>query len=322
MVPGLSDKKILITGATGFIGANLANYLVKQGLKVDLMSRENSLKWRLVEIQDKVNLHQVDLKDAKKLKSVIQEIKPKIIFHCATYGGYPYQDDKDEIINTNIVGTVNLLNACEKIKFDCFVNTGTSSEYGIKTKAMKETDQLEPITNYGVAKAAATLFCQTLARRQEQPIVTLRLFSPYGYYEEPSRLIPSVITSCLLNEDPELSSPGSVRDFIFIDDVIGAYIKAVEKIDKFKGEILNIANGQEHTVKEVVDKVMELTATKAKPRWKGRANPRKEPAHWQADISLAQNKLGFKPKYNLEQGLQKTINWFKENIKLYEHEKV
>lgn len=311
----LKNKRILITGATGFIGANLTKRCIEIGTDVYIFSRDTSNKWRIKDILKDVKNFCVDLLDYENLEKFILRIKPEIIFHTATYGGYPFQKEENKIIQTNIIGTMNLVSACSKVGFDVFVNTGSSSEYGIKSNPMNENDILEPINDYGVAKASATLFCQMKAKTENLPIVTLRLFSPYGYYEEKTRLIPSVIISCLENKIPKLSSPKSVRDFVFIEDVIDSYFKVVK--NKIAGEIFNIGYGKQHSVGEVVNEIVKLTDSKISPHWETVVNPRIEPKVWQADISKAKKILKWEPKYDLEQGLEKTIGWFRKNLILY-----
>jgi len=182
---------------------------------------------------------------------------------------------------------------------------------------MKETDLLEPLSVYGVTKAAADLYCHVIAKEENIPAVTLRLFSPYGYYDERSRLISSVILSCLKHRNPKLSSPDSVRDFIFIEDVVDAYKKVIDNKDRVKGEIFNIGSGKQHTTEDVVKNIVKLTGSKVKPEWGKVTNPRHEPECWRADISKARRLLSWEPGFSLMQGLEKDINWFKKNIMLY-----
>jgi nucleoside-diphosphate-sugar epimerase len=313
----LKNKKILITGATGFIGANAARYFLKKGAKVSIFTRTTSDKWRILDILKDVSEYSLDLKDAVKLKNVIKAIKPNIVIHTAVYGGYHLQNNITKIIEANFEGTINLVNASKNAELELFVNTGSSSEYGIKSKPMKETDPLEPIDKYGITKAAAALYCRKIAKEENIPIVTLRLFSPYGYYDGKSRLIPSVILSCLKLKNPKLSSPDPVRDFIFIEDVIRAYEKAIENKHGVQGKVFNIGSGKQHTVREIVEIIIKLTGNKVKPEWGKIASYRQEPECWQADISRAGKLLKWEPEYSLEQGLEKDINWFKENIALY-----
>jgi nucleoside-diphosphate-sugar epimerase len=312
----LKGRKILITGSTGFIGANIVRRFIKIGAEVHILSRTTSNKWRIKDILKDINEYCVDLLDYEKLEAIILDIEPEIIFHTVVYGGYPFQKDIKKIIGSNFIGTINLVNACKKVDFELLVNTGSSSEYGIKSKPMDEEDISEPVNDYGVSKAAATLYCQAVSRREKRPIVTLRLFSPYGYYEEQTRLIPSVVVSCLRGRNPEISSPNSVRDFIFIEDVIDAYIRVIETSD-IGGEIFNIGYGEQHSVGEVVNKIDELTGNNVRPVWVSVPKRANEPDVWQADVTKAKDILKWEPKYSLEEGLAKTIKWFRENMILY-----
>lgn len=311
-------KKILITGGAGFIGANFAYKFMDFGYKVHLIEKRESNLWRLKNIKDEITINYIDLKDYNKLEKFILKFKPQIILHFAAYGTYPRkQQELREMVETNLWGTINLINACSKIKFKCFINTGSSSEYGIKSKPMRETDFLEPDNPYGITKAAATIYCQYTAKKFGLPIVTMRPFAVYGYLEEKERLIPTVIKSCLTNSELKLSSPNSVRDFVFIEDVIEVYFRAIKNIQKVKGEIFNLGTGKQNTVGEVVRIIKKITNSSVKPQYGEMKIVQSEPKHWLADISKIKKLLNWQPKYDLEKGLKKNVNWFKKNISLY-----
>jgi len=311
-----NGEKIFITGATGFVGSNLVRRSLLEGADVYINIRNSSDTWRIRDILKDVSVIHADLAEYEKLNISLKKICPDIIFHTAVYGGNATQKDTGKIIESNISGTANLLRCCKNVRFNIFVNTGSSSEYGVKTKAMKESDILEPVTDYGVSKAAATLFCQKFARTENLPIVTLRLFSPYGPYEQKSRLVPSVILAALQKQNPRISSRDFVRDFIYIDDVMDAYMAALN-LKNPKGQIYNIGSGMQHTIGTVTDTIIhllgdEVTSVAGLPQfWEH------EPSFWQADIQRAASELNWKPGYTLEQGLTKTRDWFKENKKLY-----
>jgi len=312
----LSGEKVFITGATGFIGSNLTRRSLDKGAEVFINIRNTSDTWRIKDILQDVNPVPVDITEYEKLKDFLKEIRPDIIFHTATYGGNAQQKNTEKIIKTNFIGTVNLLRSCRDIDVNLFVNTGSSSEYGIKDSAMTESCLLEPVTEYGVSKAAATLYCQTCAMTENLPIVTLRLFSPYGPYEQKSRLVPSVILAALQKINPKITSRQFVRDFIFIEDILDAY-EAVINLKNASGKIFNIGSGQQHSVGEVVDMIVgllgnEVTYEVGIPQaWKN------EPAFWQADIQRAKSELDWEPEYSLGKGLAATIDWFKLNKGLY-----
>jgi nucleoside-diphosphate-sugar epimerase len=313
----MKNKKILITGATGFIGANLAEYFLEKGADVSIFTRGTSDKWRIRSILRNVTEYSVDLKEAVKLEKIIKKIKPQIVIHAAVYGGHSFQSNASKIIEANFTGTVNLINVLKGAGIELFINTGSSSEYGVKSEPMKESDLLEPFSEYGVTKAASELYCHAVAKKENMPVVTLRLFSPYGYYEEKNRLVSSVILSCLKFKNPKLSSPDSVRDFIFVEDVINAYKKVIDNKDKVKGEVFNIGSGKQYAIEDVVKNIVKLTGNKVKPEWGRIANSRQEPKCWQADISKAGRLLNWKPEFSLRQGLEKDISWFKRNTALY-----
>ena len=311
-------KKILITGGAGFIGANFTYKFLDLGYNVHLIEKKESNLWRLEGIKDKLGLHFVDLKNYDELESLITRLKPQIIIHFAAVGTYPRkQQELKAMVETNLLGTINLVNACSKINFQCFINTGSSSEYGIKDKPMKETDLLEPDNPYGITKAAATMYCQYIAKKSDLPIVTIRPFAPYGYFEEKERLIPTVIKSCLMNRELKLSSPKSVRDFIFIEDLIEAYLLAIKNIRAIKGEIFNLGTGKQSTIAKVVRTIKKITHSTIKPKY-GQVKPvQAEPKNWVADISKIKKILNWQPKYDLEEGLKKDIKWFEKNISVY-----
>lgn len=306
--------KILVTGATGFVGACLTRALLTAGNEVNIFTREKSNTWRLNDVLGNVNNYKVDLRDQNSVESAIATIKPKIIYHCAVYGGFSFQRDTKAIIESNLLGTINLLNACVKTDFDYFINTGSSSEYGIKKHPMKEIDILEPIGDYAVTKAAATLYCQSEALQKKLPIVNLRLFSPYGPWDDPNRFIPYVIKSLLIGEKPQLANPLSVRDYVYIDDVIDLYLNII-KTKIACGSIYNLGTGIQHSIGEVVSKISENMEIDVEPEWGKFQTNKLEPQNWSADIDKTRSELNWNPIFTLDNGIHKTISWFKENIK-------
>jgi len=307
----------LVTGATGFIGANIVIELVRQGHNVSVIVRNKELNWRLADISQNINIYEYDIQDPK-IQEAVSKIKPDYIFHLAAYGGLPSEDNIDKMVDVNIKGTANLLSAAKKNPFKLFINTSSCVEYGIKNLAMKESDVLEPINNYGVIKSAVTLYCQKEAIRNNLPLVNLRLFTPFGYFENKDRLIPSVVLSAIKNDPIKVSSPKSVRDFIFIEDVVDAYLHAI-KMPFSKGEIFNIGTGQQHTIEEIIDMCLKLSNSSSRVFW-GTVEKQSrfiEPKTWKADISKTKKILKWEPKSSIESGLKKTIDWFRENKNLY-----
>lgn len=309
-------KKVLVTGATGFVGSALTRKLIEQQLEVHVLIRQHSDMWRIKDLDRNLNLHRVDLRDLATLKKIVKDINPDVIYHCATHGGFHYQKNTAEIIESNFLGTVNLLIACQEIEFDYFVNTGSSSEYGVKNHALSERDLPVPMGDYAVSKVAATLYCQSVRLQRELPVITLRLFSPYGPWDAQSRFIPYVIKSFLNHESPQISTPQSVRDYVYIEDVVDAYLKFLN-LSYLNCDIINIGSGNQTKLQEVVEIVQCKTSSSIIASWGSIDQVRNEPQIWKADISLAKEMLNWSPKITIEEGLQNTVDWLMEHLADY-----
>lgn len=310
------QKIFLITGASGFIGSMLLRRLIEQGQEVHLILRKESKTWRIDDLLNKTTVHLSDLSNLNELTQIIKKTNPNIIYHLATNGAYSSQKDANQIINTNILGTWNLLQACNSINYELFVNTGSSSEYGFKKFAMRETDIVEPASYYAVTKCAQTLLCSHIAKQENKPIVTIRPFSVYGPYEEPKRFIPTLMKSLLFNEEMNLVAPDTARDYIYIDDMIDAYLK-IEELKNNPSEYFNIGTGIQSTIKETVELAKNVTKKTAKFQWGTMENRNWDTNNWVADISKARQLLKWTPKITLEEGLMLTWNWFQNNHKFY-----
>lgn len=267
----------------------------------------------------KTSVHFVDVRSSRAVDTLVRRVMPKTIFHLATHGAYPAQQyDEEEILATNVHATFNLMRSCLRIGFDAFVNTGSSSEYGSKQAPMKEGDVLAPTTAYGASKAWATLYGQYLARTHGAPIVTLRLFSVYGPYEpyEPlGRLVPNLAISFLTGKPFTLTSPRTARDFVFVGDVVDAFLRAARH--PASGTVFNIGSGKQTTLKEMFLIARDVAGAK-KSFIEDNASARSFDTHrWVADIRLAKEQLGWEPATDLREGLRKTFQWFKKNMRLY-----
>lgn len=311
-------EKVLVTGASGFIGTNLVRRLLHDGYEVHAFVRDDQAGWRLADIKDKLTFHSVDIGEQDTVKTAVNTIQPEYVFHLATFGGYPAQQDLNAMIKTNISGTLNLLCALESAStLKKVVVAGSSSEYGIKSERMCETDLLEPATPYGVTKSAQTLFTQYFARQKKIHAVVLRLLSVFGPYEEASRLVTDTMRALIKKTPLKLSSPDTRRDFVFVDDVVDAFLKAADSQD-CDGEIFNIGSGRETSIKELVERAMQTSGVEIPLEWGGASSRSFDTNHWVADISKAEKTLNWKPKHSLEEGLEQTYKWFQKNVYLYE----
>jgi nucleoside-diphosphate-sugar epimerase len=306
----MKTKRIMITGATGFVGANLAHRLLHDGHDVHLLVRKGYTPWRIESIRSEIHLHQVDLGNRETLTTAVKRIQPNWIFHLAACGSYSSQTDLHKMIQTNIVGTVNLVEACLEVGFEAFINTGSSSEYGYKDHAPSEKEGLEPNSHYAVTKSSATLYCRYTAQFKNVHLVTLRPYSVYGSYEEPTRLIPTLILYGLRGGLPSLVNPNVVHDFIYIDDIIDAYLLAASVSRQEPGAIYNVGTGIQTAMGDVVKTARQVLEINVEPNWGSMPD-----RHWDTHVWVADNKkireaLGWYPKNSFEQGFRLMLNWF------------
>ena len=172
-----------------------------------------------------VPLHAVDLTDADAVRRLVAAVRPSVVLHLAAHGAYESQSDSARILATNVLGTLHLLEAAAGRGVELFVNAGSSSEYGFKSEPMRESRPPRPEQRIRGRKAAQTHLCGLFARRSpSMAIATLRLFSVYGPWEEPTRLIPTVIRRARAGLPLEMVAPDVARDFVFVGDVLRALL--------------------------------------------------------------------------------------------------
>ncbi len=305
--------KVLITGASGFVGANLARFMVQSGHEVHLMLRSKHLDWRLEDIRDHVAIAFADLRDAESVAGNVRQIKPDWVFHLAAYGAYSFQTDVESILRTNVIGTANLVQACLKTGFEAFVNTGSSSEYGFKDHAPTEDELPEPNSYYAVSKVSATMFCRYTAVSTGTRIPTLRLYSVYGPYEEPRRLMPTLILEGLNNSLPPLVNPDTARDYVYVDDVVRAYLMAATSPNQGPGAVYNVGTGVESKLSEVVEVATRVLGITAEANWGSMEGRIWDTNKWVADNNRIREALGWHPEHTFESGFRAMVDWFLEN---------
>jgi dolichol-phosphate mannosyltransferase len=309
-------KHVIITGATGFIGANLTRRLLNEGHEIHLLVRPGYSPWRIQAIREDVHLHEIELQDIESLRGVVRQIRPDWVFHLAASGAYSWQTDLAHMVQTNIVGTINLVEACLQAGFETFINTGSSSEYGFKRTAPPETEWLEPNSHYAVTKASASLFCRYTAQSRNVRLYTLRLYSVYGPYEEPKRLMPTLIRLGLKGKLPPLVNPETAHDYVYIDDVVDAYLLAATRSIQELGATYNIGSGVQTFLREVVHVARQVLGIVVEPEWGTMPQRIWDTNTWVADIRKSSDELGWHPQFTFQQGFRKMVQWFSVNTEL------
>jgi nucleoside-diphosphate-sugar epimerase len=307
----LEGVRVLVTGATGFIGSHLAERLVAEGGEVALAIEPGVSQANVASILGKVHVYEVDLRDSQKVRRLLRECQPSRVYHLAAAGVTEPDIDPRRAVQVNVIGILNLLEALRETECDCFVNTGTCYEYGYNTPPMREDQMVAPINAYAASKSAAWLFGNMYHRTRGYPIVTVRPFTVYGPRQGPRALIPQAIISALRGEGFEMTGGEQTRDFTYVDDVVEGYIRASIS-EKAIGQTINLGTGEENHIKDVVLKVLELMGNPVRPLIG--ALPYRPGEVWRlcSDSSKARELLDWQPQVSLEDGLRKTIAWYTE----------
>jgi nucleoside-diphosphate-sugar epimerase len=303
--------RALVTGAAGFVGANLVRRLLADGHEVHGLVRSRSDRWRLAGVAADVAIGEADLRDADAVAAAFADARPEVVFHLGTRGAYSWQADAREILETNVLGTANVLDACVRAETLALVNTGSSSEYGFKDHAPAESEPLQPTSVYGVAKAAATLLCSSLGRDRGLRVTTLRLYSVYGPWEEPGRFVPALAEAALRGTLPVLASPGVARDFVWVGDVVDAYLLAASA--RGEGEVYNVGSGRQTTLAEAVDAARRVLGVTVEPSWGSMDDRSWDTDVWVADVSKIERGLGWRASVAFDEGLARTADWLRSD---------
>jgi len=311
MIDNFADTDVVVTGAAGFIGSHLAKRLLGLRAKVHTLIHPRSDLWRLKEVLGEITIWKCDLTKGDGLKDILQHINPVKVFHLAAYVDVNRSLDLVEpMIQANLLSTARLIKTLRGSRLDCFINTGTCEEYGDAEPPFTETQRECPTSPYSASKVAATHLCQMLWKTERFPNVVIRPFLTYGPYQDQKMFIPALIMSCLKNQKFSATAGQQTREFNYIDDIVEGYAKAAIK-PRALGEVINLGNGQEYPIREVASMIMKLTGRQGLVSL-GRLPYRPaEAMHFYSDSGKAKDILDWEAKVDLEEGLKRTIAWYK-----------
>ncbi len=318
----MSGRRALLTGGAGFVGAALVRRLLAEGHRVELLLRPGSDTWRLEDIWGSLAVREADLRDVQAVRGAVKAAAPDWIFHLAAHGAYSWQTDAQGILESNVLGTLHLVQACVEQGFEAFVHAGSSSEYGLKDHPPSEDEAPEPNSDYAVAKVAATLLCRQRATQDGLHLTTLRLYSVYGAWEDPRRLMPVLAAHGLRGELPALVNPETARDFVHVEDVCDAFLLAARTPVPDSSGIYNVGSGTQTTLHSLVEIARRVLGVSAEPQW-GSHEPRPwDTGVWVANPAKIARELGWRAQRDLESGLVELANWLREHPALWERYEV
>lgn len=312
----MKGQAVFVTGASGFIGSHLVRRLLEEGAEVHALVRRDSDPSRIADIKDEVVIHDGDITDANSIRRCIRDARPDAVFHLASYVNAERDPELIEpMINVNLKGTVNLLRAVseEGKGLGRFVNIGVSDEYGDNEVPFTEDQRENPISPYSASNVATTYYCHMFYKIWQMPVVTLRLFLTYGPSQSVRRMfIPSLIRHCLEGKEFPMTEGNQTREFNYVSDSVEGIVLAA-KTPGVEGEVINIGCGLEYKVRDVAEKIVAMVGRGKLLAGALKRRPGKTDRFF-CNNEKAKKLLGWCPEVSLEEGLERTICWYKEHL--------
>jgi UDP-glucose 4-epimerase len=309
--------RCLVTGATGHIGSHLVRYLLEQGVEVAALVRPTTSNlWRIEDIFHRLHIIKRDLSNIDRSRAAIQKFAPEIVIHLGWHGvSSGYRNDPAQITQ-NLSGSLRLLELAHEGGCQKWIGLGSQAEYGPSNRVLTEDLPTHPVTTYGVAKLCLGLLSGKLCEAYGVGFTWLRLTASYGPMDDEEHMIPQVILKLLRGEKPSLTLGEQRHDYLYVEDVATAIWKAASQLTA-QG-IFNLGSGGADTVKSIVERIRDLIDSNL-PLGFGEVPYRPDQImHLQADISRLREATGWSPQVSLEEGLGRTVEWFRENRWRYE----
>lgn len=317
-----NNKRVLVTGAGGFIGSHLTERLVKEGAQVRAMVHYNSFgRWGWLDRSSLLKEIDVVAGDLTDRDSVRQAVKNReILFHLGALITIPYSYHAPlSYIHTNIEGTLNVLQTSRDEDVERIVHTSTSEVYG--TAQYVPIDEKHPLKGqspYAASKIGADKMAEAFYLSFNTPVTTVRPFNTFGPRQSMRAIIPTIIVQCLIGDTIYLGNLHPTRDLNFVSNTVDGFLLAASESTAL-GQTINLGSGREISVGDLANLIIKMIGKPIKIEIKDeRLRPQgSEVERLLSENTLAQELLGWKPEVDLEEGLSRTIDWIKENLELY-----
>ncbi len=315
-------KKILITGATGFIGSHLTELLVKTGYKVIAFDRYNP-NYNLgclsdSEFKDDIEFNFGDIRDYDSVQKEVKKVDT--VIHLAALIGIPYSYNSPlAYYKTNIEGTYNILESCKNFSLDQIVITSTSEIYGSgQFFPMNEKHPQFAQSPYAASKIGADQLALSYWNSFKTPIKIIRPFNTFGPRQSMRALIPTIILQALKEKKIRIGNLTPTRDYTYVEDTINAFL-SVLKCKSLLGNVVNVGTGKEYSVREIIKIITNFLNIEAKiiSENNRKRNKGSEVERLKCCNKLLKKKTNWRPKYSFIQGIEKTINWFSSHRHKY-----
>ena len=319
------NRKVLVTGSEGFIGSHLVEELIRKGAKVRAFVLYNSFNsWGWLEEIPKKSLEKIDifLGDIRDPNSVSQALKDvDIVYHLAALIGIPFSYvSQDTYLDTNIKGTLNILQAARNQEIQKVIHTSTSEVYGTAQYVpIDEKHPINPQSPYAATKASADYLALSFYKSFNLPVTILRPFNTFGPRQSARAVISTIITQVLSNQiTVKLGNIDATRDFNYVENLVEAFIVLADA-KGVEGQVYNVGTGRDVSIKELADMIGKILGKKIRIKQdKVRLRPEKsEVDRLNCDFSKFNDLGNWKPRISLEQGLEKTCLWLEKNLDKY-----
>ena len=313
-----SSERVLVTGGTGMVGANLLRRLVALGNRPFVLTRDPSRCPRLDEIRDRIECVQGDIADAAAVERSVAAARPRVVFHLASSYFNPPTLTAADHLSINAMGLLHLCEALMKLPRSAhaerirLVAAGSCAIYA-GGSGLREDAPVNPGSIFGVSKAAAGVIARFYTRGPGIEAVELRLFTPFGPWESARRLIPDTILSALDGRAVRIGHGAQQRDFVYMDDVVEALVLAAGALLAEPWLAVNIGSGVGRPIRDVAARVLDLMGNPVEVTTGARPSRPDEIWEISADVDAAAQRLGWRPKVAFDEGLRRTIDWFRAN---------